>query len=192
MGRGILHLLAVTNVALLLSGCFAAKDLTASADLRPPAPVGAKSAAKPADPESTGSIPVPHAVAEPLPDGQPDDIALGKKAYHANDFELSEQYFRRAVERSPKSAEAWLGLAASYDCLRRFDKADRAYEQVIALSGVTAEILNNQGYSYILRGDYKNAREKLTAAKRLDPGNKYVLSNLQLLVEGPSRGKRLE
>ena len=58
----------------------------------------------------------------------------------------------------PRDAEAWLGLAASYDRLRRFDLADRAYAQAIGIVGPTAEILNNQGYSYMLRGDYKRAR----------------------------------
>ncbi len=74
-------------------------------------------------------------------------------------------------------------MAASYDRLRRFDLADRAYDQAIGIVGPTVEILNNQGYSYMLRGDYKRARAKLTAAQRKDPRNKYVQNNLQLLEE---------
>ena len=34
----------------------------------------------------------------------------------------------------------------------------------MTLIGETPEILNNQGYSYILRGDYARAREILFAA----------------------------
>ena len=95
-----------------------------------------------------------------------DALSLGKKQYRANNFGLAEKYFRHAAELHPRDAEAWLGLAASYDRLRRFDLADRAYAQAIGIVGPTVEILNNQGYSYMLRGDYKRAREKLAAAQR--------------------------
>ena len=81
------------------------------------------------------------------------------------------------------------GLAASYDRLRRFDLADRAYAQAIGIVGPTVEILNNQGYSYMLRGDYKRARETLGAAQRKDPGNKYVANNLHLLETSYAQGQ---
>src|SRR5450759_4623017 len=116
----------------------------------------------------------------------------GKKQYRANNFGLAEKYFRHAAELHPRDAEAWLGLAASYDRLRRFDLADRAYNQAIGILGPTTEILNNQGYSYMLRGDYKHAREKLAAAQRRDPGNKYVQNNLQLLEDSYRKGKAIE
>jgi len=121
-----------------------------------------------------------------------DSLSLGKKHYRANNFGLAEKYFRHAAELHPRDAEAWLGLAASYDRLRRFDLADRAYGQAIGIVGPTAEILNNQGYSYMLRGDYKRAREKLDAAQRRDPGNKYVQNNMQLLEDSYRKGKAIE
>ena len=117
---------------------------------------------------------------------------LGKKQYRANNFGLAEKYFRHAAELHPRDAEVWLGLAASYDRLRRFDLADRAYAQAIGIVGPTAEILNNQGYSYMLRGDYKRAREKLDDALRRDPGNKYVQNNLQLLENSYRTGKAIQ
>ncbi len=40
-----------------------------------------------------------------------------------------------------------------------------------------------QGYSYLLRGDYRHAREKLVAARDLDPGNPYIQNNLDLLAK---------
>jgi tetratricopeptide (TPR) repeat protein len=121
-----------------------------------------------------------------------DALSLGKKQYHANNFGLAEKYFRHAVELRPRDAEAWLGLAASYDRLRRFDLADRAYGQAIGIVGPTTEILNNQGYSYMLRGDYKRAREKLAVAQRQDPGNKYVQNNIHLLEDSSRKGKAIE
>jgi Flp pilus assembly protein TadD len=44
----------------------------------------------------------------------------------------------------------------------------------------------------MLRGDYKHAREKLAAAQRRDPGNKYVQNNLQLLEDSYRKGKAIE
>lgn len=120
-----------------------------------------------------------------------DDVNLGKKQYRAQNYGNAEKFFRRAVENHPRDAEAWLGLAASYDQLRRFDLADRAYNQAIGILGPTAEVLNNQGYSYMLRGDYKQAREKLTAAQRLNPRNKFVANNLRLLEASARTGKAI-
>ncbi len=149
------------------------------------------------DPPSTGTVPAPlgvPAAAEPglLGSDPNDELSLGKKQYRANNYGLAEQHFRRAVELHPRDAEAWLGLAASYDRLRRFDLADRAYAQAIGIVGETVEILNNQGYSYMLRGDFKRARQKLLAAERKDPGNKYVANNLHLLEESVRQGKQVE
>ena len=121
-----------------------------------------------------------------------DDLSLGKQHFRQENFGLAEHYFRRAAESHPRDAEAWLGLAASYDRLRRFELADRAYKQVITLTGVTAEVLNNQGYSYILRGDYPRARSKLAEARALDPKNPFVLNNLKLLEESSRKGKAVQ
>ena len=121
-----------------------------------------------------------------------DELSLGKKQYRANNFGLAEKHFRLAVEKHPRDAEAWLGLAASYDRLRRFDLADRAYAQAVGILGPTVEILNNQGYSYMLRGDYKRAHATLAAARRKDPNNKYVQNNIRLLEESYRQGKSIE
>jgi len=143
-----------------------------------------------AAPVTTGSIAAeaPVVVAVPAePEDPNDDLNLGKRQFRANNFGLAERYFRRAVEKGPgdarRDAEAWLGLAASYDRLRRFELADRAYAHAIKILGPTPEVLNNQGYSYILRGDYRHAREKLLAARDLDPGNPFIRSNLALLAK---------
>ena len=76
--------------------------------------------------------------------------------------------------------------------MRRFDLADRAYAQASGIVGPTAEILNNQGYSYMLRGDYRRAREKLDDRPAQDPGNKYVANNIRLLEDSSRKGKAIE
>jgi Flp pilus assembly protein TadD len=142
--------------------------------------------------QDSTTAPAPFAAETPPPSGpalgmedSKDDLALGKRHFRESNFGLAEVHFRRAVEKAagPKErdAEAWLGLAASYDRLRRFELADRAYDRAIDLLGPTPEVLNNRGYSYLLRGDFKRARAALTAALAKDPGNPRVQNNLDLL-----------
>lgn len=158
------------------------------------APTAEPAAAPGADPATTGSIAgVPNAPTTRNPNllgsDPEDDLNIGKKQYRAGNFGLAEKHFRRAVEMHPRDAEAWVGLAASYDRLKRFDLADRAYDQATAIIGATPEILNNRGYSYLLRGDYGRARVTLLAARAQDPQNPYIQNNIDLLEKSASRGK---
>ena len=195
MRSGIVRTLCLAAIGLWLAGCSAGKFTnpfeanTQGADAYAAAPATEQAPAEQLPPP----LGVPAAAEENLYGGDPNDaLNLGKKQYRANNFGLAEKYFRHAAELHPRDAEVWLGLAASYDRLRRFDLADRAYAQAIGIVGPTAEILNNQGYSYMLRGDYKRAREKLDDALRRDPGNKYVQNNLQLLETSYRTGKAIQ
>jgi Flp pilus assembly protein TadD len=141
------------------------------------------------DSETTGSIssavPTEDQVkpARLMPSDPNDDLSIGKENFREGNYGLAERYFRKAVESGPKDAEAWLGLAASYDRLRRFELADRAYEELIKIVGPTPEILNNRGYSYMLRGQFGRAREILMTARAKDPDNPFIQNNLALLDE---------
>ena len=106
---------------------------------------------------------------------------LGLEYFNRGDFGLAAKFFENAVEKAPKDATAWVGLAASYDRIGRFDLADRAYRQAIKLEGETTAILNNQGYSYMLRGNLREARRKFLKAYEREPQNPTVVNNMQLL-----------
>jgi Tfp pilus assembly protein PilF len=114
----------------------------------------------------------------------------GKVYFKNRNYGLAEQSFRKAVEVSPRDTEAWLGLAASYDHLRRFDLADKAYERVLQLSPQNATVLNNAGYSQLLRGDMKSARRFFLKAYELEPDNVFVQNNLRLLGESGTQVER--
>jgi tetratricopeptide (TPR) repeat protein len=118
-----------------------------------------------------------------------DDLAIGKKYFRQGSYGLAERHFRKAVELHPRDAESWVGLAAAYDRLRRFDLADRAYAQAIKLIGETPEIMNNQGFSYMLRSDYRRARATLLAAKAKAPNNPHIAANLQMLGQAERKTK---
>ena len=149
-----------------------------------------------ADPEPTGTVAAVLGEAQPAPEllgsDPKDDLSLGKQHFRQENYGLAEHYFRRAAEGHPRDAEAWLGLAASYDRLRRFELADRAYGQAIKLAGPTPEILNNQGYSFMLRGDYVHARTKLAEARAKDPKNPFILNNIKLLEESARTRKAVQ
>ena len=49
--------------------------------------------------------------------------------------------------------------------------------------------MNNQGFSYILRGDYVRARRTLEVAQAKAPDNPYIRNNLELLEKVQRRGK---
>ncbi|MEW6641889.1 MAG: tetratricopeptide repeat protein [Pseudomonadota bacterium] len=130
------------------------------------------------------AVPTTATIQEPLdakyyPSDEP--LKLGLEHFGRGDYGLAERYFRDAVEKTPKDATAWVGLAASYDRLRRFDLADQAYGRAIKLTGPTIQVLNNQGYSMLLRGNLRSARKIFLKAYELDPHNPTVVNNLQLL-----------
>ncbi len=109
------------------------------------------------------------------------NMDAGKKHFREANYGLAEKKFRKSVEQNPTNAEAWLGLAASYDQLGLFDRSDRAYEQAINLVGPKPAILNNQGYSQMLRGNKRQARKLLKKAARMAPDNARIKGNLELL-----------
>lgn len=113
-------------------------------------------------------------------------LRLAIEHFNRGHFGIAERYFRDAVEKAPKDASAWIGLAASYDRLGRFDLADRAYRQAFLLVGETTALLNNRGYSYMLRGDLKAARKDLLKAYEREPGNPTINNNLKLLDSSAS------
>ncbi len=146
---------------------------------------------------NTATLPASNTATQTSPDitqstSIPGDKPLVKaqRHFYQREYGLSEKLFRQATLENPKSLDAWLGLAASYDKLKRFDLANRAYRQSVKLGGRTPTILNNWGYSYLLRGNVAEARKKFLAAYELEPKNVAVNANLNLLREGIKRNRR--
>lgn len=108
-------------------------------------------------------------------------LAEARSHFRNSNYGYSAAYYKKAVELSPKVAEAYVGLGASYDQLGRFDLADRVYASLYKLSGGTVQYYNNVGYSHLLRGDLKDALMYFEKAHRLDPANPVIANNLQML-----------
>jgi Flp pilus assembly protein TadD len=105
-----------------------------------------------------------------------------------NDFGYSAALYKRYVELTQNDPEGYVGLAASYDRLRRFDLADRAYASLYRLTGGTVQYYNNLGYSHMLRGDMAAALTNLRKANQLDPKNVTVANNLRMLANSAKQG----
>jgi len=188
LGRGVI----ATACFVWLAGCQTMPTpeqsaLSLAEAPNPPAPAAADSMAS-VPPPLVGS---PPATPQLLGADPSDDLNIGKKYFRQGSYGLAERHFRRAVELHPRDAESWIGLAAAYDRLRRFDLADRAYEQAVGILGPTPEILNNRGYSYMLRGDYRRAKTTLLSAQAKDPKSPYIANNLQLLDESSRKGRAI-
>src|SRR5271154_4721848 len=140
--RGARLLILLAAGLTCLGGCSTASKIGDTAS------TGDSTSTGVADSDTTGSIVT--TPAEPGPSGEPvaplstpgllgddpnDDVQLGKKYFRSNNFGLAEKSFQTAAEKHPNDAEAWVGLAASYDRLHRFDLADRAYAEAVRIVG---------------------------------------------------------
>ena len=157
-------------LAVTLAGCVT--------DQPPGAAVGTPPAAQSDGAGTTLTIQNPSDV-KYYPSDEP--LRMGQEYFNRGVFAVAQKYFQAAVEKAPRDADAWIGLAGSYDRLGRFDLADRAYREAIKLQGETTQILNNYGYSLMLRGNLNAAREKFKQAFEREPDNPTVQNNINLL-----------
>jgi Flp pilus assembly protein TadD len=166
--RRLLFWLVCAWMATALAACETVQEATVrdAAVAAPVAPAGADPVQEPTD-------------VKYYPSDEP--VRMGLEQFNRGNFGLAQRYFKDGVEKAPKDVTAWIGLAASYDRLRRFDLADQAYAQAIRLGGESVQILNDQGYSYMLRGNLSQARKKFMRAYSLDPTNPTIANNLTLL-----------
>jgi Tfp pilus assembly protein PilF len=166
--RRLLVWLASALLATALAACETVQEATVrdAAVVAPVAPAGPDPVQEPTDVKYYASD-------EP--------VRMGLEHFNRGNYGISQRYFKDAVEKAPRDVTAWVGLAASYDRLRRFDLADQAYAAAIRLGGESVQILNDQGYSYMLRGNLTAARRKFERAYSLDPTNPVIANNLELL-----------
>lgn len=118
-------------------------------------------------------------------------ISEGKEHYRRGEYGLAEQSFRLATETAAfgqnggsrvAALEAWYGLAASYDQLRRFDMADPIYDHIKSEYGTSVTYYNNYGYSLEMRGEAAKARMEFQRATELAPRCQISRNNLNSVL----------
>jgi Tfp pilus assembly protein PilF len=109
--------------------------------------------------------------AMPLPESahqaDSESLSRGRMLFARGEFALAADAFRKAVRQDPASADAYNGLAASYDQLGRFDLSRRYYELALAQAPSDGRILRNLARSMATQGDQLAARKLFAEADAL-------------------------
>ena len=126
---------------------------------------------QPAEPGPSGEPVAPLSKPGLLGDDPNDDVQLGKKYFRGNNFGLAEKKLpqrRREASERRRSLGRARGLLRPAAPLR--SRRPRLRRRSLRLIGPTVEVLNDEGFSYMLRGDYARAHKLLRQAQAKDPG----------------------
>jgi len=107
-------------------------------------------------------------------------VKLGGIRDAAMEFEEAEAYYRGALARVPRMAEAQLGLATTLNRSGRPVQAIAEYERAIELDSRSATAYTNHGLLLSMRGQVDRGLESLLHAYELAPETPVVLRNLGL------------
>jgi Flp pilus assembly protein TadD len=89
---------------------------------------------------------------------------------------------KKTVAEFPKSWRAWNALGGAYDDQRKWAEADDAYAHAMAASDAPAMVINNRGYSYLLRNRLDEATADFVEALRQRPDLEVARTNLRLAM----------
>ena len=89
---------------------------------------------------------------------------------------------KKAVAEYPQSWRAWNALGGAYDDRRQWAEADDAYEHALAATDTPAIVLNNRGYSRLLRNRLDEASADFVEALRRRPDLDAARTNLRLAM----------
>lgn len=85
-----------------------------------------------------------------------------------------------AVAFPDASWRAWNARAVLADLVGDWATADKCYRRAFELAPNEGEIVNNQGWSLLLRGDWAGALPRFAEAAALKPGVSTITNNLDL------------
>ena len=109
-----------------------------------------------------------------------DPVERGRALVLTGQYGLAIEELSEAVTRDPGNARALSLLAVSYAQVKRFDLADRYHAQALEIDPSSVVVLNNWGYSYLVRGDGGRAGDLLARAAAANDGRPVVAANLAL------------
>lgn len=119
-----------------------------------------------------------------LANADPGDARSAERAGIASimtgDMKAATRLLNRAASSGGASWRGWNALGVIHDFEGNWAKADEAFEKAQSLSPEQPEILNNRGWSLLLRGEWARALPVLEQASLLDPNSARCRNNLEL------------
>lgn len=114
----------------------------------------------------------------------PDDGELnenaGIAALRIGEVAVARPLIDRATARPAASWRAWNARGVLADLSGHWSEADAAYAHAAQISPNRAEVLNNQGWSRLLRGDWRGAVGYFEQGAALNPKSERMSNNLEL------------
>jgi Flp pilus assembly protein TadD len=104
----------------------------------------------------------------------------GIAAVHVGDLRRAKAALAGATALPGASWRAWNARGAVADLRRDWADANLAYDRASALAVDRPEILNNRGWSLVLRGQWQEALPLLERAAGLDRKSRRIADNLEL------------
>jgi Flp pilus assembly protein TadD len=101
-------------------------------------------------------------------------------SFKTGKLEEAERLLAKATSLPGASWRAWNARGVLADFGRDWAAADAAYAKAAELAPNRAEVLNNIGWSLLVRGRWKEALSLLERAAALDPGSARIADNLEL------------
>jgi Flp pilus assembly protein TadD len=86
-----------------------------------------------------------------------------------------------AISSPAASWRAWNAYGTLADLGGDWPTADRSYAKAAELSPGRAEMINNEGWSHVLRGEWATALPFFEDASKRDPGSQRIANNLELV-----------
>ena len=104
----------------------------------------------------------------------------GIAALKLRDIDQGTRLLDKATAFPNANWRAWDARGVVADLARDWDKADDCYARALALAPTEADLLNNQGWSYLVRGRWADALTSLGQAAALNPKSERIANNLEL------------
>ncbi len=125
--------------------------------------------------------------------GQPeDDLAQAIELVNQKLPEAALPILQRQLARQPESREGWLWLARALIAARRFEEADEAFFEAIALAADPALKSIIRGEQARVRGDTGTALDELRQALGARPSDPECANQLGLALEAAGRTAEAE
>lgn len=106
----------------------------------------------------------------------------GMASLLAGNDEAAQRYLTAAVGADPSLWRAWAALGRVHDRRRDWPQAETAYQRALQVNPQSAELLNDRGYSLLLRGKHAEAEASLQKALQVDPTLEAARNNLTLAL----------